>query len=88
MEDDLKSLLQSVASGEISPDDAAQRIGQRTQDSVAIPQEPLRRIIIKAGAVRLNIHGDPGVAQAVAQGPHTMRREGDAPLSWHGWVRW
>jgi hypothetical protein len=80
MEDDLKSLLQSVASGEISPDDAAQRIGQRTQDSVAIPQEPLRRIIIKAGAVRLNIHGDPGVAQAVAQGPHTMRREGDALL--------
>lgn len=50
-------------------------------DGDAVPgrsEQPVSRIVVKAGAVRLNIVGDPTVAQAVAEGPHTMRHEGDA----------
>lgn len=81
MSDALRAVLEDVASGKVPADEAMQLIEHlKSQGSVAVSGEPVRRIIVKAGAVRLNIHGDPGVAQAVAQGPHTMKREGDALL--------
>lgn len=81
MSDELKALLEDVATGKVPADEAAKRIEQlRAGGSVTVSEEPLRRIIIKAAAVRLSIHGDPGVAEAVAQGPHTMKRDGDALL--------
>ncbi len=82
MDEKLRSLLEDVASGKVPAEQAAEQIEKLQGDgaAVAVGEEPVARIVIKAGAVRLNIHGDPNVSEAVAHGPHTMRREGDALL--------
>ncbi len=81
MTDELRSLLEDVASGKLSADEASSKIHQMQPGSeISQMDEPVRRIVIKAGAVRLTVVADPSVAQAVADGPHTMRREGDALL--------
>lgn len=78
----MRALLEEVASGRISPDEAADQIAELQQSPPPVPiaDEPVRQIQVKAGAVRLTIVGDPTVAEAVAEGPHTMRREGDSLL--------
>lgn len=80
----MRTLLEDVASGKISPEEASTRIAELSQTtpvSEVVPtDEPVRRIQVKAGAVRLTVTGDPSVAEAVANGPHTMRREGDLLL--------
>lgn len=79
MSDELRKLLEDVAAGRVSADEASARIRDLRPDAeVAVPDEPVGRIVVKAGAVRLTIIGDPTVAEAVADGPHTMRREGDS----------
>lgn len=84
MSDQTRQILEDVASGTITPDEAAALIAQIKEEGgpteVAGRDEPVRRIQIKAGAVRLTIVGDPTVAEAVAEGPHTMRRDGDSLL--------
>lgn len=79
MSEDLKALLEEVAAGTVSAEDASSRI-RAMGESDETPVEPVQRIVVKAGAVRLNVVADPNVAEAVAEGPHTMRREGDALL--------
>ena len=81
MSDELRTLLEDVAAGRVSAEDASSAIRGLTGPGDLVPStEEVRRIAIKAGAVRLTIIGDDGVAQAVAEGPHTMRQEGDALL--------
>ncbi len=83
MTDEIRNLLEDVAAGRVSPDEASTRIHdlqpEATAEGTAV-DEPVRRIVVKGGAIRLTIIGDPSVAEAVADGPHTMRREGDALL--------
>jgi hypothetical protein len=76
MSDDIRALLEQVAAGTISPEEASAQLRAVTPPDVVA--EEVRRIVVKAGAVRLTVVGDESVAQAVADGPHTMRREGDA----------
>lgn len=78
----MRELLEDVAAGKLSPEEASARISGMSAAPVeeAVIAEPVRRIQVKAGAIRLTIVGDPTVAEAVAEGPHTMRREGDALL--------
>ncbi|HQR79016.1 MAG TPA: hypothetical protein PLT68_02230 [Actinomycetota bacterium] len=81
MSEELKTLLEQVAAGTVSAQEASSRIRAMAEsDQAATVDEPVRRIVVKAGGVRLNIVADPGVAEAVAEGPHTMQRDGDALL--------
>lgn len=80
MSDEIRALLEEVAAGKLSAEDASEQIERLRGQSLVISDEPVRRIVIKAGAVRLSIHGDPSVSEAVASGPHTMKRDGDALL--------
>lgn len=80
MSDELRRLLEDVAAGNLTTEEASARIAElpREAGAVATGAEPVRRVVVRAGAVRLSIVADPSVAEAVADGPHTMRREGDA----------
>lgn len=82
MSDELRALLEEVASGTISPEEASLKIAGLTSEvqDVVHHDQPVQRIQIKAGAVKLNVVADPNVAEAIAEGPHTMRREGEALL--------
>ncbi|MCU0277984.1 MAG: hypothetical protein MUF33_09270 [Candidatus Nanopelagicales bacterium] len=80
MSTELRELLEDVAAGKITAEEASTRIHdlQKPADEPVVNDTPVARIVIKAGAVRLRVVGDPGVAQAVADGPHTVAHEGDA----------
>ncbi len=80
MSDELRALLEDVAAGKLTPDEASERISGLAEEpgtQIVEAEQPITRIQVKAGAVRLTIVGDPSVAEAVAEGPHTMRREGE-----------
>ena len=89
----LSQILHSVAEGTLSPEDATAAISalepsalERSApaphgaptDVAESPAEPVRRLIVKAGALRLVVIGDPTVALAVADGQHRAERDGDA----------
>lgn len=83
MSNDLSAILQAVADGTLSPEEATARIEARPAPSAddatpAAPIEPVRRLVIRGGALRLIVVGDPEVAEAVADGPHRTERDGDA----------
>lgn len=83
MSDELRIVLEDVAAGKVSAEEASERIRSLQAEAardVAVSDEPVRRVAVKAGAVRLTIVADPNVSEAVADGPHTMKREGDALL--------
>ena len=80
MSDAIRAWLEDVATGKLSAEQASEQIERLRGESLVVSDEPVRRIVIRAGAVRLSIHGDPGVTEAVASGPHTMKRDGDALL--------
>ena len=82
MEDRRRDILRRVASGELSPDDAAGMLDvAETRGSLAvsteIPGERAARIRVVRTAGWTEIVGDPGVQEAVAEGPHVARRDGD-----------
>lgn len=79
----MTEILQAVADGAMTPEEASAAIEElRRQGAQVIPTDatPVQRIIIKGGAARLVVIGDPNVREAVAEGPHKMVREGDALL--------
>jgi hypothetical protein len=96
MSDELRDLLNRVASGELSPEEAQARLqaaaaaeptptAEPTEapDAGATPtapppHEPVRRISIRASAVRLIVLADPSVDTAVAEGPHRVSHQGEA----------
>lgn len=87
MTDDLRDLLDKVARGEVSPEEAQARLSQNPPTPQASPQapppppqppqEPVARISVRASAVRLIVVGDPTVDTAVADGPHRVEHAGD-----------
>ena len=81
MSDELRNLLNRVASGEISPEQAESTLkesGASTPPPEDQPEpEQVRRISVRGSAVRLVIVGDPSVDTAVAEGPHRVSHVGD-----------
>jgi hypothetical protein len=85
--DTMDTILQAVADGTVTPAQAAEQLGrlralpvEPLSEEPAAELVPLRRILVKAGAARLTVVGDPDVAEAVAEGPHRMERDGDTLL--------
>ncbi|MCU0300634.1 MAG: hypothetical protein MUF35_03400 [Candidatus Nanopelagicales bacterium] len=93
MSDELRDLLNRVAAGELSPEEAQARLEEAraaeaspdTADQPAAPPAPpppppptpVHRISIRASAVRLVVVADPTVDTAVAEGPHRVSHDGD-----------
>lgn len=96
MSDDLRDLLNRVAAGEISPEEAQARL--QAAESASGPDasagatpppadtgpraQPVRSISVRGSAVRLIVVGDPAVDTAIAEGPHRVTHSGDV-LSVH-----
>lgn len=82
MNDDLRDVLTRVASGELSPEEAATLIGSAAAEPAAQTDEqpspePVARVSVRASAVRLIVVADPTVDTAVAEGPHRVSHTGD-----------
>jgi len=80
--DTLRDLLSRVASGDLDPAEAARLLDEDptlpTLDSSvsAQPDLALGSIAIHAGGVKLTVVADPTVDAVVADGPHSLRRDG------------
>lgn len=80
MEEQRRSILAQVASGDLTPEEGAQRLEEldRAPAAVATGEEPaVRRIRIVRSFGQVDVTGDPAVREAVAEGPHMARHEGD-----------
>lgn len=89
MNDAKRRILEEVAQGVLSPHEAAALLqevdaGREPAAAPALPAaEPadaganLAEVSIRCPAGKLTVVGDAGVREAVATGPHSMRREGD-----------
>ena len=68
-----------VAAKTMTPEEAAARIDEleRSQERESPRAGSLHSVQIEALARSVLVVGDPTVAEAVAEGPHTARREGD-----------
>jgi len=85
LDDERRKILAAVAGGLIAPAEAADALdalGDPTgsgPDTVSPPPPgpDLARVRVLASARVVRIVGDAGVREAVADGPHELRREGD-----------
>jgi hypothetical protein len=82
MEDRRREILRQVAVGELSPDEAATMLDEpegrgQMVATTTIPGQRATRLRVVRTAGWTEIVGDPGVQEAVAEGPHVARREGD-----------
>lgn len=86
MDEQLRSLLQRVADGELTPEEAERALrqdpdtakpGPATSGTDQPDQQPVQRLMIRASAVRLVVVGDPTVDTAIAEGPHRVSHDGD-----------
>lgn len=82
--DTKRDILQSVASGELTPEEAAERLAALEtpvdEPAAARPEAAagsLRRVRVLAELGSAQVIGDPTVADAVAEGDHTATRDGD-----------
>ncbi len=88
----MRTLLEQVAAGEISPEEAEGLLARATtpgQPGPASEQPPapeeapdaapgqVRRVVVRASAVRLVVIGDEAVATAAAEGPHRVEQSDD-----------
>jgi hypothetical protein len=81
--------LERVAAGELSPTEAAEQLadldatatpsgpGSPTAASPGDQRRPAASVRIEGGFRSCRVLGDPAVAEAVVEGPHTVQREGD-----------
>ena len=82
MEEARREILKQVAAGELSPEEAARGLDELdargpTVVTTEIPGERAARVRVVRTAGWAEIVGDPSVQEAVAEGPHSARREGD-----------
>jgi hypothetical protein len=88
--DERREILDAVARGELSPDEAAGRLADEPRvESEARPTQtllddrPVRRVRIRTTAGAVKVVGDPTVTEADVSGPdgaYELRHEGDALL--------
>jgi hypothetical protein len=81
MRHEKREILSQVATGTLSPEQAAVRL-EKMEDTPAPPlpsahEEPIRRVRVVGDFRTITVAGDPSVAGAAAEGPHTAHREGD-----------
>ncbi len=77
-DDELRAILDRVAKGELSPDEAAQEMEKlRAGRAVTVSEPELRRVRLTGIFQPTRVFGDAAVREAVATGPHRARREGD-----------
>jgi len=78
-EADRRQILTRVAAGTISPEEGAHQL-----DSIKTGEEPadsgIRKVRIERQLGTVEIVGDPNVRDAVAEGPHQARIEGDVMI--------
>lgn len=82
MSESLKDILNRVASGELSPEQAQELLDQAQPTPAPAPAEPaptlpVSRIVVRSTGVRLSIVGDASVDTAVAEGPHKVTHDSD-----------
>lgn len=81
MSDELRDLLNQVAAGQISPEDAESALQKASPATEPVEEElapePVRRITVRGSAVRLVVVADPEVDTAIAEGPHRVSHVGD-----------
>jgi hypothetical protein len=73
----MEEILRQVASGAISPEEAAAKIAALQHTVVAVAEEPIRRVRVTGLVHPTRIVGDAAVTDAAVQGPHQATREGD-----------
>jgi hypothetical protein len=82
MEDRRREILKRVAAGDLTPDEAAAMLDEPEDAgslvaTTTIPGQRAARLRVVRTAGWTEIVGDPGVQEAVAEGPHVARRDGD-----------
>ena len=79
---DRRGILQRVADGELSPEEA-EHLLREGDEPAAPPLSDVRLIKISAGVGGIEIVGDSSIAQAEVEGPHRAEVDGDT-LVIHG----
>jgi hypothetical protein len=81
MTSDRREILEQVARGELTPDEADTLLrssdvprGERPEPE---PSSPVARIKVTAGFGAIAVEGDPSIAEAEVEGPHSATVEGD-----------
>ena len=82
MTDAKREILNQVAAGDLTPEEAVARLAEldeqeRRNDAPAPSLEGAGRVRVVRIAGSAEVTGDPSVKEAVVEGPHTVRREGD-----------
>lgn len=77
-EESMRELLRRVAAGEISPEEATERIAALQRTVVAGDEAPIRRVKVTGLIHPTKIVGDDQVRDVTVQGPHRAAREGDS----------
>jgi len=88
MSDAQREILERVATGELSPEEAAERLADLDETEAPSPEEPtprapttpygdVARVKVIGSFRTTRITGDPDVKEVVVDGPHIVRRDGD-----------
>lgn len=76
-----RRILEAVAAGSLSPEEAADLLGRDEAGDPRPPEPPpegaVARVRVEGSMRAVTIAGDSGVHEAVAQGAHTVERRGD-----------
>ena len=76
MTTDRRQILEQVARGELTPEEADDLL-RGVAEAPPTQTSSVTKVVIRAGAGALEIVGDPTVAQADVEGSHTVSIEGD-----------
>lgn len=77
---DVQEILRKVASGELSPEEAAAQIEALHRTQIAVTEVPIRKVRVVGALHPLRITGDGEVREAVVSGMHEASRQGDTLL--------
>lgn len=79
MSDTLREILERVARGEVTPEQAASELERLSEPPAAepAPSEPVARVRLVGAFRTATITGDPSVREAVVDGPHVVSRDGE-----------